>query len=67
MNKLTLGDLNTGRSNLRDYIDATITIEYLANKLNKSSKSIHLILGLGGNPKAENILEIIKILQMLEA
>ena len=66
VNELLTGDLNAGKSILRDYINATITFEGLAKKLNKSSKSIHRMLGPSGNPRAENILEIIKILQTHE-
>jgi hypothetical protein len=42
------------------------TIEGLAEKLNKSSKSVHRMLGTSSNLRAENILEIIKILQKHE-
>jgi DNA-binding phage protein len=66
VNELLTGDLNAGKSILRDYINATITFEGLSKKLNKSSKSIHRMLGPKGNPRAENILEIIRILQIHE-
>jgi hypothetical protein len=66
VNELIGGELNAGKSILRDYINATITFEDLAGKLKKSSKSIHRMLGPRGNPRAENILEIIKILQAHE-
>jgi len=66
VNELIGGDLNAGKSMLRDYINATITFEGLAKRLNKSSKSIHRMLGPQGNPRAGNILEIIKILQAHE-
>jgi len=66
VNELITGDLNAGKVMLRDYINATITFQVLAKKLKKSSKSIHRMLGPGGNPRAENILEIIKILQIHE-
>jgi hypothetical protein len=60
LNELIGGDLNAGKSILRDYINATITFEGLAKKLNKSSKSVHRMLGTSSNPRAENILEIMK-------
>jgi DNA-binding phage protein len=63
INELLSGDLNAGKAILRDYINATITFQELARRLKKSSKSIHRMLGPRGNPRAENILEIIKILQ----
>lgn len=66
VNELLAGDLDAGKSILRDYINATITFQGLAAKLRKSSKSIHRMLGPSGNPRAENILEIIKIIQTHE-
>ena len=66
INELLSGDLAAGKAMLRDYINTTITFEALAKKLKKPSKSIHRMLGPKGNPRAENILEIIKILQAHE-
>ena len=66
VNEFLSGDLNAGKALLRDYINATITFQVLAKKLKKSSKSVHRMLGPSGNPRAENILEIIKILQEYE-
>lgn len=66
VNELLSGDLDSGKSILRDYINATITFQGLAETLNKSSKSIHRMLGPSGNPRAGNILQIIKILQEYE-
>ncbi|MBI1748787.1 MAG: transcriptional regulator [Acidobacteria bacterium] len=66
VNELLSGDLAAGKSILRDYINATITFQGLAKRLKKSSKSIHRMLGPSGNPRAENILEMIKILQAYE-
>ena len=57
------GDVATGKAMLRDYINATIGFEKLAKRLQKPSKSLHRMLGPGGNPRAENIFAIIKILQ----
>ena len=51
---------------LRDYINATITFQQLAKKLKKSDKSVHRMLGPRGNPRADNIIEIIKVLQTHE-
>ncbi len=57
------GDLDTGKSLLRDYINATIGFEGLAQAIGKESKSIHRMLGPKGNPTAENIFLIVKVLQ----
>ncbi len=66
VNELLAGDLDAGKAMLRDYINATITFQQLAKKLKKSDKSVHRMLGPRGNPRADNILEIIKILQINE-
>ena len=60
---LLAGDLATGKALLRDYINATLGFETLAEILGKDSKSIHRMLGAKGNPRAENIFAIIKVLQ----
>lgn len=57
------GDVATGKTMLRDYINATLGFEKLAMLLQKPSKSIHRMLGPSGNPTAENIFAIIKLLQ----
>lgn len=66
VNELLAGDLEAGKAMLRDYINATITFPQLAKKLKKSDKSVHRMLGPRGNPRAGNIIEIIKILQAYE-
>jgi len=66
VNELLAGDLDAGKAMLRDYINATITFQQLAKRLKKTDKSVHRMLGPRGNPRADNILEIIKILQMNE-
>lgn len=66
VNELLAGDLGAGKAMLRDYINATITFQLLAKKLKKNDKSVHRMLGPRGNPRADNILDIIKILQTYE-
>lgn len=66
VNELLAGDLEAGKAMLRDYINATITFQQLGKKLKKSDKSVHRMLGPRGNPRADNIIEIIKILQAHE-
>jgi DNA-binding phage protein len=63
VNELLEGNLDVGKAVLRDYINATITFPTLAEKLNKSSKSIHRMLGPTGNPRMDSIIGILKILQ----
>ena len=57
------GDLDTGKALLRDYINATTGFEETATSIGKDSKSLHRMLGPKGNPTAENIFSIIKVLQ----
>ena len=60
------GDLDTGKSLLRDYINATIGFERLAKAMDKDSKSIQRMLGPKGNPTAENIFSMVKVLQDID-
>lgn len=66
VNELLAGDLDAGKSMLRDYINATVSFEQLAKKLKKPSKSLQRMLGPRGNPTAENIFAIIRVLQNAE-
>jgi len=63
VNELLAGNMDAGKAMLRDYINATITFPTLARKLNKSSKSIHRMLGPDGNPRMDSIVSILKVLQ----
>ena len=63
INEILEGNLDVGKAMLRDYINATITFPALAQKLNKSSKSIHRMLGPSGNPRMDSIVGILKVLQ----
>lgn len=63
INELLQGDLPAGKALLRDYINATIGFDELGDILDKPSKSLHRMLGKAGNPTAENIFNIIKVLQ----
>jgi len=59
-------NLATGKALLRDYINATIGFEALADRLDKDSKSVHRMLGPKGNPRADNMFAIIKVLQDMD-
>mgnify|MGYP001636549558 CR=1 FL=1 len=63
VNGILEGNLDAGKAMIRDYINATITFPTLAQKLNKSSKSIHRMLGPNGNPRMDSIVGILKVLQ----
>jgi DNA-binding phage protein len=57
------GDVETGKSVLRDYINATIGFNELAEITHRSPKSLMRMLGPSGNPYARNLFEIVSCLQ----
>jgi DNA-binding phage protein len=60
---LLVGDLETGKSILRDYINATIGFDKLAEETGTPAKSLKSMLGPRGNPNARNLLSVIHRLQ----
>jgi DNA-binding phage protein len=66
INELLAGDLGTGKAMLRDYVNATITFERLAEETGLPVKSLQRMLGPKGNPTAENLFTVIKALQDAE-
>jgi hypothetical protein len=63
---LLAGDVDTGKSVLRDYINATVGFEELGAATRKSPKSLMRMLGPAGNPHARNLFEIVAYLQKKE-
>jgi DNA-binding phage protein len=61
-----LGDVETGKSVLRDYINATIGFAELAEATDHSAKSLMRMLSPSGNPQARNLFEIVEFLQRRE-
>jgi hypothetical protein len=57
------GDVETGKSVLRDYINATIGFHELAEITHHSPKSLMRMLGPSGNPYARNLFKIVSCLQ----
>jgi DNA-binding phage protein len=66
LNALVEGDLDTGKAILRNYINATMGFEQLASRIHTPSKSLHRMLGPSGNPRAENLFQVIAALQKSE-
>ena len=66
IDSLLSGDLDTGKTMLRDYINATIGFEKLATVIEKSPKSLMRMFSHEGNPRADNIFSIISTLQQNE-
>src|SRR6202167_5168418 len=60
------GDIATAKTILRDYINATIGFIELAEATHIPSKSLMRMLGPAGNPRADNLFEIVSFLQRRE-
>jgi hypothetical protein len=57
------GDVETGKTVLRDYINATVGFPELGKVTRRSPKSLMRMLGPSGNPQARNLFEIVRYLQ----
>ena len=60
------GDVATAKTILRDYINATVGFADLAEATHIPSKSLMRMLGPAGNPRADNLFEIVSFLQRSE-
>ncbi|WP_135212739.1 DNA-binding protein [Vitreimonas flagellata] len=63
---LLAGELQVGKAILRDYINATIGFEALAEAVDINAKSLMRMLGPEGNPQAANLFAVVKRLQDIE-
>lgn len=57
------GDVATGKAVLRDYINATLGFESLAEQVGKQPKNLMQMVSTKGNPTAANLFAIISHLQ----
>jgi DNA-binding phage protein len=57
------GDVEAGKSVLRDYIKATIGFTALAESIGTPSKSLIRMFGPNGNPTAHNLFKVVSHLQ----
>lgn len=57
------GDLDTGKSLLRKYINGTVGFVQLGADLGRSSKALMRMFSATGNPQARNLFEIVAYLQ----
>lgn len=60
------GDVDTGKSLLRKYINGTVGFIQLGADLGRSPKVLMRMLGRTGNPQARNLFEIVAYLQKIE-
>jgi len=57
------GDVETGKTILRDYIKATVGFEKLGEATDTPSKSLIRMFGPRGNPQAKNLFNVLNYLQ----
>jgi hypothetical protein len=57
------GDLDTGKTILRDYIKATVGFEKLGADTDTPPKSLIRMFGPRGNPQAKNLFSVLGYLQ----
>lgn len=60
------GDVETGKSVLRKYINGTIGFVGLGEALGRSPKVLMRMFSAKGNPQAKNLFEIVAFLQKAE-
>jgi DNA-binding phage protein len=60
---LLAGEIDVGKEVLRDFINATIGFEGLAEKVDIPPKSLMRMFSAKGNPRADNLFNIISQLQ----
>jgi DNA-binding phage protein len=60
------GDIATAKTILRDYINATVGFNALAEVTKIPSKSLMRMLGPAGNPRADNLFVVVSFLQRRE-
>ena len=60
------GDIAAAKTILRDYINATVGFTEVAEATRIPSKSLMRMLGPRGNPRAENLLQVVSFLQRRE-
>ncbi len=59
-NALLEGDIDTGKSLIKDYLNATEAFTAVADQLQKDEKSIRRMLGPSGNPTLKNFIGILQ-------
>jgi DNA-binding phage protein len=59
-------DIQTGKTILRDYVNATVGFEELGTQLHKNPKSLMRMLSEQGNPRADNLFAVVAHLKQRE-
>lgn len=63
LDALLAGDIDLGKSILRDYIKGSVGFEKLAEATSTPAKSLIRMFGPRGNPQARNLFSVIGFLQ----
>ncbi|MDZ7662826.1 transcriptional regulator [Thiohalophilus sp.] len=63
---IVTGEAATARALLRDYINATLGFETLADETGISAKSLHRMFGAKGNPTLSNLTTVLRVLEANE-
>ncbi|MEX1325331.1 MAG: transcriptional regulator [Desulfobacterales bacterium] len=66
-NALLDGDLDTGKSLLRDYLNATEALPAVAAELEQNVKSIRRMVGPQGNPTLRNFVNLLNACKRRES
>ena len=66
VNSMMSGDVETGRSLMRNYINATVGFPKLSKRVRIPKTSLMRMFGPNGNPSAGNLFSIIAELQKQE-
>ena len=66
VNCMIEGDVDTGKSVLRKYINGTVGFIKLGEALGRSPKVLMRMFSAKGNPQAKNLFEIVAFLQKYE-
>jgi DNA-binding phage protein len=66
VNEFLAGDLDTAKALLRDYVNASVSFEVLAQKTNINDKSLQRMLSDKGNPTTSNFCAVLHAIQEIE-
>lgn len=66
VNAFLEGDIDTGKTLLRDYLNATESVPFIARELNLDEKSIRRMIGPKGNPTLKNFVGLLNACQNQE-
>jgi len=66
IDSMLAGDVETGKAILRDYINSAVGFGQLAEATRMPAKSLMRMFGPKGNPRADNLFQVIRHLQAHE-